>query len=100
MPTKPTHPQKEIDKAVKRYLEGEDVNTLARDYKMSRAGMYIWIRKARENAATAHRSAEIGPKGVESEARISKDLRLKACESEVRALKQKLFELMLETGKL
>lgn len=100
MPRKTTRSQKEIDSAVKRYLAGEAVNGLTKEYKISRAGLYLWIRKAKEGATTEARNRDLGPKGVEQESRINKDLRLKQLEQENEVLKRKLFELMVKHKEL
>lgn len=95
-----TRPQKEIDKAVERYLKGEDVDSLARQYGVSRAGMYLWIKKAKAAATTSARLAEIGPKGIETEKRISKDLELKALREDNERLRKALFDLMVKHKEL
>lgn len=100
MPTKPKRPQHEIDKAVEAYLSGENVNSLAKRYKMSRAGMYLWIRKAREDAAAAAHRLDVGSKGIEQEKKISDRLKVKGLEQENRELKQKLFELLVKHKEL
>lgn len=100
MPRKPTRSQKEIDAAVKRYLAGESVNGLTKEYRISRAGLYLWIRKAKEGAATQARNRELGPKGMEQETRINKDLRLKQLEQENEQLKRKLFEMLVRHNEL
>lgn len=100
MPRKPTRSQKEIDAAVKRYIAGESVNGLTKEYKISRAGLYLWIRKAKQGAATEARNRDLGPKGVEQETRINKDLRLKQLEQENEILKRKLFEMMIKHKEL
>lgn len=95
-----TRPQKEIDKAVERYLKGEDVNSLARQYGISRAGMYLWIKRAKNAATAKQRLADIGEKGVESEKRISKDLELKALRDDNDRLRKALFEMMVKHKEL
>jgi transposase-like protein len=95
-PTRPLRPQHEIDAAVRRYMQGESAASLARQYKISRAGMYLWIKKAREGAAQQARMREIGAEGISRETRINKDLRIRQLENENRELKQRLFDLMLK----
>lgn len=95
-----TRPQKEIDKAVERYLGGEPVDSLAKQYKISRAGFYLWVKRAKQEATTKQRLTEIGEKGVETEKRISKDLELKALREDNERLRKTLFELMVKHKEL
>jgi transposase len=98
MARKTTRSQKEIDAAVKRYLDGENATKVAKTYKVSRAGLYLWIKKRQEAAVEAAHEKDLGPRGVEQETRINKDLRLKQLEEENRKLKARLFQLMNKYG--
>jgi len=77
-----------IEEAVQRYLQGEDVNSLARQYGMSRAGMYLWIKKAKQAATANMRLHDLGPKGIAREKRISVELENKALKAENEQLRQ------------
>lgn len=95
-----TRSDKEIEKAVERYLKGENVNSLAKQYGISRAGLYLWIKKAREAATEKSRLDAIGVKGAETETRISKDLELKALREDNARLRKALFDLMIKYKEL
>lgn len=96
MPVKSKRPQHEIDAAVKKYLQGEPVESLAKQYKVSRAGMYLWIKKARTEATHEARVRDIGKAGVDRESQINKDVLIRQLKRENDELKQKLFKLMLD----
>ena len=95
-----TRPQKEIDQAVERYLNGENVNKLAKQYGVSRAGLYLWIKKAKDAATNNQRLSEIGAKGIETEKRISKDLELKVLREDNERLRKALFDMMVKHKEL
>lgn len=93
-------PADKIAQAVRRYMAGEAVETLAKEYRVSTAGVYLWLKKAKEEAARNKRLAEIGPKGVAKEDSISKELRLRQLEQENDKLKKALFDLMVKHGEI
>jgi transposase len=66
--------QEEIDKAVERYVNGESVEALCREYNISRAGFYLWVNKAKQAATTQLRLEEIGENGLAVEERIKLEL--------------------------
>ena len=92
--------QKDIARAVERYVKGEDVATLCREYGVSRAGFYLWVNKAKAAATAAARVAEIGEKGVEQEAMIALRLENKALREDNERLKRALFDRMVKHGEL
>lgn len=100
MATKTTRTQKDIDKAVERYIAGEDVMSLARQYGVSRAGFYLWVKKAKEKATAARRIDEIGVKGVEHETKINLSLENKSLHAEVERLRKALFDMMVKHKEL
>lgn len=95
-----TRPQKEIDRAVELYTKGEPVDSLAKQFKISRAGLYLWIKRAKQEATAQQRLSDIGEKGVETEKRISKDLELKALKADNERLRRALFDLMVKHKEL
>lgn len=95
-----TRSAEERTAAVKRYADGEQVVSLCKEYKVSKAGFYFWVRKAKEEAAKQARAIEIGPRGVEQEIRINKDLYIKQLEDKVRDLEAKLFRLMIKHNEM
>jgi transposase-like protein len=90
----------QINQAVKRYLEGEQVVALAKEYKISVPGFYLWIKRAREAAAAQAALVDISPKQQEKDQAISLRLRVDKLQQENDQLKKKLFELMLKHGEI
>jgi len=79
---------------VRRYLEGEAAPALAKEYQISRAGMYLWIRKAQEQVTRTALKPGTGPKETARNERISDKLKIKQLTEENELLKRRLFELM------
>lgn len=101
MPAKPKRSAKDKQKAVERYMAKDaGVKQLAKEYGVSEPAIYQWITAARQQASVDARAQVIGAKGMETEARISKDLKIQGLEKENRDLKHKLFELLLKHGEI
>lgn len=75
-------------------MDGEQIESVRKHYKVSRATLYNWIREAKEGVAERMRKQEIGPKGIERESRINKELEMRNLREENRILKDRLFKLM------
>lgn len=94
------HSRDAIEKAVKRYMAGEQVTALAKEFKVSVPGLYLWIKKAKEQAAEHAKYDGMGT-GAKAQDQVLKDrMSLAALRAENEKLKKALFNLMLETGKL
>ena len=94
------HNQDAIEKAVKRYMAGEQVTALAKELKVSVPGFYLWIKKAKEAAAETARKRSMSPATITAEERIAAVMTARELKQENERLKKALFNLMLETGKL
>lgn len=102
MPAKNTTktPADKIQKAVKRYLEGEQVIALAKEYKVSRPGFYLWIKKYKEDMIEEAKHKNMSAPSLDKAEKVNLVVENNAMKGEIQRLKQKLFELMLSTDKL
>ncbi len=102
MPTKNSTktPQHIIEKAVNRYLQGESAGTLAKEYKISRPGFYLWVNKYKEQLVEAAKRANVSAPNIDKAQKVDLVVENSALRGEVDRLKQKLFELMLKTNNL
>lgn len=100
MVTRIVHTPEQREKAVKRYMGGEQARSLAKEFKVSVPGLYLWIKNAKEDAARKVRAADLGPEGMKREADTTVRLKMRHLEQENDTLKKKLFELMLKHGEL
>lgn len=80
--TRIKHSSEEIEQAVKRRMAGDSVASLCKEFRISRAGLYLWLRKAKQEAKERIRARELGPKVIEQEARINMALYIKKLEQE------------------
>lgn len=105
---RPKYPQHVIDALVKRYNDGEQVAALAKEYKVSRPGAYLWIHKAKrkvlENARIRENRESIRSKGLDPD-KVEKAKSHQVLVAENRALldenkrlKTKLVEYMIKSG--
>lgn len=86
------------DAAIKRAMAGENVDKIARDVGVSRAGLYLWIRRAKADAA-ARASAGVTGK-TKDDNHVMTELEVRGLREENERLKQRLFELMVKHGLL
>jgi transposase len=93
MARKSQHSQATIKRLVQRASRGESVEALAKEFKISRAGAYLWIRKVRE--AAMHEAVKSPPTRAEEQA-----ITVKALLQENARLKRRLFELLVKYGEL
>lgn len=96
--TKVSH--EKIEEAVKRYLAGESAAVLAKYYKISRPGFYLWIKKVQAEMLDKAKHANMTPASLEKSDRVTMRVEIGALKAENERLKRKLFEMMIETGKL
>jgi Transposase len=98
MPAKPKskrpdrHDPVEIKQAVARYKAGEAVAELAGEYKVSRPGFYAWIKRYGGQQPSKLSFSDMGG--------FTSPITIEELRAENLKLKQKLFELMLATGRL
>lgn len=93
-------PEDKIEQAVKRYLAGEPASTLAKEHKISRPGFYLWINKYKEQQVASAKRSNMSAGSIDKSQKVEMAIENNALKAEVKDLKQKLFELMLSTGRL
>jgi predicted DNA-binding protein YlxM (UPF0122 family) len=93
-------PQHVIDEAFKRYLSGERAVALAKEYKISKPGIYLWIQKGKKMMIENAKRADMS----QSDKEAADMLRLRGEldeEKRINArLKNKLIDLMVRAGEL
>ena len=86
------------------FIEAEKANFpisfMCDRFGVSRAGFYLWVKRAKNAATDRARLDSIGAKGVETEHRISKELELKALREDNERLRKALFDLMVRHKEL
>jgi hypothetical protein len=93
-------PPDQIEEAVKRYMAGESVTVLAKLYKISKPGFYLWVRKCKQ--ALLEQAAR---KDLKSEDAALVDKRVLIAEIQVlrlenAKLRNKVVSLMIKTGEI
>ena len=97
---KDKYPQKLKEQVVKRYLAGEDARSLARENKVSVAGVYLWIKKARNEKAQAMARQDMTPEDLRRESLDELRQRVQVLTTENDRLKRVVFEYMVQAGKI
>lgn len=93
-------PQDKIERAVNRYLQGEPASTLAKEYKVSRPGFYAWINKYKAAQIERSRKANMSAGTIDKHEKVDLAIENVDLKKQVMELRQKLFDLMLETKRL
>jgi transposase len=91
---------KVMEKAAKRHLAGEQAEGLAKEHKVSRATIFNWTARYKEQALEQSRREGINPKELEKQDKATLIARLQAVELENRRLKDKVVALMLKAGEI
>lgn len=102
MPLKNTTkaPSDKIERAVKRYLQGEPASSLAKEMGVSRPGFYNWIKRYKELQVEQARRNNMAAGTIDKHEKIDLTIENVDLKKQVMELKQKLFEMMLKTGQL
>jgi hypothetical protein len=93
-------PQHQIDEAVKRYMDGEAVTTLAKYYKISRPAFYLWIQKAKNRMLETNARADLTPKEAELADKRVLATKLEQLQIENRKLRDKVVSMMVKYGEM
>lgn len=92
-------PQHEIDQAVKRFLDGgEQAVVLAKLYKISKAGFYLWVKKYKQDLLDKSRRAGLSPDQVQSSDKRTLVTEVEQLRLENRKLRDKVVSLMIKAG--
>lgn len=91
-------PQHEIDTAVKRFLDGESAAVLAKLYKISKAGFYLWVKRYKANILETSKRSGMNPRDVEISDKRTLVTEVEALRLENRKLRDKVVSLMMKAG--
>jgi transposase len=91
---------KAMEKAAKRHLAGEQAEGLAKEHKVSRATIFNWTARYKEQALEQSRREGINPKELEKQDKATLVAKLQALELENRRLRDKVVALLLKTGEI
>ena len=94
------HSSAAIEAFVKRYLQGESVVALAKEAHISRPGFYLWIDKYKDTVIEVAKRANMSAPDIEQSKAVDLKIENRALKEERDMLKRKLFDLMLETGRI
>lgn len=93
-------PQDRIERAVKRYLQGEPASSLAKEFKVSRPGFYAWINKYKALMVEQARTSNMSAGTIDKFQKVDLTIENQDLKKQVMELKEKLFNLMLDTNRL
>lgn len=94
-------PAKAIARFIKRAIEGgESVTALAKEYKISRATGYIWLRRHREEAIAQSMKAGMSAKSRDKAEKMTLRAEVQALKRENAKLRDKVVSLMIKAGDL
>jgi transposase-like protein len=93
-------PGKQIDRFIRCHLAGESVTALAREYRVSRAGAYLWLKKHREEVLA--RSMRVGTtaKSRDKAEKVSLRAENAQLKRENAQLRDKVVSLMVKAGEI
>ena len=94
----PKTPQKTIDRAIKRHVEGgESADDLAKELQVSRASIYGWVAKYKQNILERSRRAGMTPLDADRADKAELIAHIEALELENKQLRDKLINMLLQT---
>lgn len=92
-------PQAEIDQAVKRFLNREaSAVSLAKQYKISKAGFYLWVKKYKQGLLEASKRSGMTPASVEKSDKQTLIAEVQQLKLENRKLRDKVLDYMIRVG--
>lgn len=89
-------PQHVIDEAVKRYMAGEQASTLAKYYKVSKPGLYLWIQKYKRELLEKSGKRDISPEDAELTEKRVLIAELQALKLENKKLRDRVVDMMVK----
>jgi transposase len=98
--TKQLKPGQSVAKFIQRHYDGEPVDALAKEYKISRATGYFWLMKHRTELLAANKDKDASPETLAKESKAVLVAEIQALKLENQKLRNRLVSLMVETGKL
>lgn len=97
---KTKRPQHVIDQAVKRFMGGEQAVALAKEYKISRPGFYLWVRKHKEQLLEESKKANMTPADREKSDKKVLSIEIDELRNENRKLREKVISMMIKLGEI
>jgi hypothetical protein len=95
------HPQHVIDEAVKRYMDGrESVRVLAKFYKISKAGFYLWVAKYKKQLVETSKRSGMSPADADRADKRTLATEIEQLRLENRKLRDRVVSLMIKSGEL
>jgi hypothetical protein len=102
MPTKgkTKTPQHLIEKAVQRYMKGEQAVALAKEYRISKPGFYLWVARHKQELLEKSKTANMTPADAAVADKRTLLVELEALRLENRKLREKLIATMIKSGEI
>jgi len=98
--SRPGRPESEKIKAAEAYIKGDQVETLMKRHKVSRAGIYQWINWYKAMKADEASKEDKTPAQLAKMEHLDLRVELLRCQEQLQKTQQALVRLMVETGKV
>ncbi len=93
-------PPKTMERAAKRHMGGEQAEALAKEFKVSRATIFNWSMRYKEQVLEQARREGINPKELERQDKATLVAKVQSLELENRRLRDKVVALLLKSGEI
>lgn len=93
-------PQHVKDKVVKRFFAGEQATALAKEYKVSKPGLYQWAAKAKKDLLEQSKQANMTPEDIEKSSKKVMAIELEQLRLENRKLRDRILAMMIKSGEI
>jgi transposase len=92
-------PQHVIDEAVKRHVDnGEQAAVLAKLYKVSKAGFYLWVKKYKQDLLDKSKRSGMSQADAKTADKQALIIEVQALKLENRKLRDKVLDYMMKVG--
>lgn len=94
-------PQKLIEKAVRRHLEGGELGVdLAKEYKVSSSTFYLWLKNYKKAFLKRSMDSEMKPRDIATVDKNQLLAEIQALKAENRMLRNKITDLLIKCGEI
>lgn len=93
-------PQHVIEQAVKRFMAGEQAVALAKEYKISKPGFYLWVSKYKRELLEKSKTVNMTPKDAATADKRTLLIEIDSLKLENRKLRDKVLDMMVKAGEL
>ena|ERR1700761_3829869 len=100
MSTRKKFTQEQRDAIVKRYLTGDSVVQLSIEFGVSQPAIYVWVRKYKADMIKSARRQNMLQPDIEKAEKRDLAIENVALKQENLMLRQKLFDICIETGRI